>query len=601
MSRLIFKVLFIFLFCFSVVSLADEAKQNRQQEIQIVIDVSGSMKQSDPRNLRVSALKLLINLMPEGTKAGISLFAHENRKLIQFGVVDESWKSRALAQLQQIHSRGLYTDIEKAIEQAIQPWSGDSDQSSRHIILLTDGMVDVSKDFMQSAESRDRIIAELIPRLQQQNIKIQAIALSDQVDSELMGKLAFDTNGWSESASSAEQLQKVFFNMFKKAVPQDTVPLTGNQFVVDSSINEFSLVVFKQSGKQNTQLKLPDGKLINHASKDDKVAWLTEPNYDLITVNQPLPGNWEILADIDPENQVMIVTDLKFQVDPIANYFTENETIVVTGYFSSDEQLVSEADFLNMIDLKIELLSEDLKSLQWTMQPVIDKPGLFQQKLSNVNASGKYKLSVLADGKTFQRSFQQEIEILEKLFTVEKEIQGETLLIKLTADKTKLNTDMVNIQATVKEGLASPIPISLDKTENIWQAQVDISESALDKWLNFSVMAETIDGKSISPNIAAIEINQGLVEKFVTEKKEETENLTLGQEQDNLDDQDAISESDVPEDEDEIEEVESSWVMTSIMVLVINIILFSVGFFIYKSIKKSAAAKQAELLNRLVT
>ncbi len=601
MSRLIFKVLFIFLFCFSVVSLADEAKQNRQQEIQIVIDVSGSMKQSDPRNLRVSALKLLINLMPEGAKAGISLFAHENRKLIQFGVVDESWKSRALAQLQQIHSRGLYTDIEKAIEQAIQPWSGDLGQSSRHIILLTDGMVDVSKDFMQSAESRDRIIAELIPRLQQQNIKIQAIALSDQVDSELMGKLAFDTNGWSESASSAEQLQKVFFNMFKKAVPQDTVPLTGSKFVVDSSINEFSLVVFKQSGKQNTLLKQPDGELINHASKDDKVAWLTEPNYDLITVNQPLPGNWEILADIDPENQVMIVTDLKFQVDPIANYFTENETIVVTGYFSSDEQLVSEADFLNMIDLKIELLSEDLKSLQWTMQPVIDKPGLFQQKLSNVNASGKYKLSVLADGKTFQRSFQQEIEILEKLFTVEKEIQGETLLIKLTADKTKLNTDMVNIQATVKEGLASPIPISLDKTENIWQAQVDISESALDKWLNFSVMAETIDGKSISPNIAAIEINQGLVEKFVTEKKEETENLTLGQEQDNLDDQDAISESDVPEDEDEIEEVESSWVMTSIMVLVINIILFSVGFFIYKSIKKSAAAKQAELLNRLVT
>ncbi|RLA17269.1 MAG: hypothetical protein DRQ56_09430, partial [Gammaproteobacteria bacterium] len=33
-------------------------------DVRVLIDVSGSMKQNDPRNLRIPALKLLVNLLP---------------------------------------------------------------------------------------------------------------------------------------------------------------------------------------------------------------------------------------------------------------------------------------------------------------------------------------------------------------------------------------------------------------------------------------------------------------------------------------------------------------------------------------------------------
>ena len=39
-------------------------------DFRIVIDVSGSMKQTDPKNLRVPALKLLNGLIPSGSRAG---------------------------------------------------------------------------------------------------------------------------------------------------------------------------------------------------------------------------------------------------------------------------------------------------------------------------------------------------------------------------------------------------------------------------------------------------------------------------------------------------------------------------------------------------
>ena len=43
-------------------------------DVRLVIDVSGSMKQNDPNNLRQPAVELLVQLLPEGSKAGVWTF-----------------------------------------------------------------------------------------------------------------------------------------------------------------------------------------------------------------------------------------------------------------------------------------------------------------------------------------------------------------------------------------------------------------------------------------------------------------------------------------------------------------------------------------------
>jgi len=202
-----------FLFC--QVGFAAMTKQNTEYELKILIDVSGSMKQTDPNNLRIPAIKLLVNLLPDGTRAGIWLFAQNTETLVETGVVNKQWKNKALKKITKIHSRGLFTNIEDAIQTSAQDWLNSSSQQKRNMILLTDGMVDISKDIMQSAESRERIMVEQIPLLQQAGAKINTIALSENADAELLDKLALDTNGWSETALSAVQLQKIFFKIFK--------------------------------------------------------------------------------------------------------------------------------------------------------------------------------------------------------------------------------------------------------------------------------------------------------------------------------------------------------------------------------------------------
>jgi uncharacterized protein with von Willebrand factor type A (vWA) domain len=148
---------FLLIICYSVLG-----RGSVNNDVRIFIDVSGSMQQNDINNLRVPALELLINLLANGTQAGVWLFAEQTYPLVPLATVNSQWKKTALTKINHIHSRGLLTDIETALHVATVGWEKPASSVQRVLILLTDGVVDVSaRNFMQSAESRERILSEL--------------------------------------------------------------------------------------------------------------------------------------------------------------------------------------------------------------------------------------------------------------------------------------------------------------------------------------------------------------------------------------------------------------------------------------------------------
>ncbi len=166
-------------------------------DVRILIDVSGSMQQNDPANLRVPALKLLIELLPAGATAGVWQFDQTAEMLVPPRTVDREWKAQARLAAGKIHSRGLFTHIEAALSAASADWSTPAAKDApRHIILLTDGMVDVSKDATESAASRARLLADGLTRFQMLGVSVNAVALSEQADSALLNAMANGTDGW---------------------------------------------------------------------------------------------------------------------------------------------------------------------------------------------------------------------------------------------------------------------------------------------------------------------------------------------------------------------------------------------------------------------
>ncbi|QPK65427.1 VWA domain-containing protein [Methylomonas sp. LL1] len=570
-----------------LISCASRAEPSPDEldEIQVLIDVSGSMKQNDPQNLRVDATQLLINLLPDNTHASLWLFAEKTTQLIQSDSVNSEWRKQAMLASKTIHSRGIYTHIEEAIQTVMQ--NGFTGNGNKNLILLTDGMVDISKDIMVSADSRERILTEWIPRLRQQNIKVQTIALSGQADKELLDKLAFDSGGWTETAESAEQLQHLFLKMAQKVAPRDTLPLSNNQFNIDSSIQEFSVLVFKQTGASRTQLITPDQQKISKNSDLKMLSWLEGAGYDLITIKQPMVGEWRIDAAIDPDNQVMILTDLQLQLAELANFIGEKDTLPLKLHFTEQNQLITRDDFLGLVTISLSVDHQE----PVVIEPISSEPGFFLHNLSKLGV-GKHNLAIVADGKTFKREIVRDIDVVSTFVELEKLVDkpNRQVTLKFLPDTHALDSASLLINAQIHQAGKEPQSHMVEEKDGEWRLTLDSLPAGETIQVNFNVTAKTLDGKTMTPTLAPLLIDDSLFTPTEPVTAATPPNQALADPKIEPDQEHAQADNAL---------ASNHWGITIAIVIAVNLLLCGIGFMVYKMFKKFNAKKQQQILERL--
>ncbi len=330
-----------------------------RNEVRVLIDISGSMKQNDPQNLRRPALRMLVGLLQPGTRAGVWTFARWSNPLIPLADVDKAWKVRALKLSEQIRSPGQFTHVERVLRDATRDIRAPSQQYSRHLVLLTDGMVDVSKKPGESAASRARILDEILPRLKAMGIRVHTIALSERADHELMKRLSEATGGWYQQVDSAEQLSRVFLKVFEQVGRPEGVPLKGNRFTVDASVKEATILLFRKSGAADPVLIAPSGARYTDSDLAAGVAWYRDQGYDLITIASPEKGEWRLQADVDPDNRVMIVTDLKLRTSEVPAHLAVGEALLLSAYLSNKGKVVDRRAFLRLLDVRADAITRN--------------------------------------------------------------------------------------------------------------------------------------------------------------------------------------------------------------------------------------------------
>ncbi|MBK1723345.1 hypothetical protein CKO23_13980 [Thiocystis violacea] len=396
-------------------------------EVRVLIDVSGSMRQNDPQNLRVPALRLVNELLPAGTQAGVWLFAEKTELLAPPGTVDAAWKRKTSARLERIHSRGLLTDIEQAIKTAVSGWDGPAGKDDeRHLVLLTDGLVDVSKDAGENATSRERIVKEQLEQLKALGVQVHTVALSDKVDMALMGLLSKETGGWLETAQSADALQRVFLHMLEQTAAPTTVPLKANRFEIDDQVSEFTLLAFRAEGAE-TLLISPSGQRISAKQLPKGAAWRSEAGYDLVTLSSPEAGTWQLKGVQDPDNRVVVVTALDIATSALPGALSASERPKIETWLTDHQQPLVRKDLLRLLTASVEVSRaaasepgqrEDGAAADTDQppsaapadapsaikMPLDTKSGRFVTELDTEGlAPGAYELRLLIDGGTFKR------------------------------------------------------------------------------------------------------------------------------------------------------------------------------------------------------
>ncbi len=458
---------------------AQSLEKPRPADVRLIIDISGSMKRNDPANLRRPALELLVKLLPEGSKAGVWTFGKNVNMLIPHRPVAESWRKAAGSQARKINSVGLFTNIGEALERAAYDLDHPDDKYRTSLILLTDGLVDISRDPAANQAEWRRIVDEVLPKFAEAGYTIHTVALSDNADAELMNRLAIATDGISAVAKSADELMKIFLRAFDQAVPAEQVPLEENRFVIDSSIEEFTALIFRHPGSAPTQLIGPDHHHYKFERERQDVSWYKTDDYDLITVKRPLEGEWKVKADLDPDSRVTIVSDIKLRIKPLKSNLYSGESLDVAMLLEEEGKTLTRADFLRLLTIDSEV-SQVETGQRWNQSLSEGLPpgdGIFRTTYDVFETEGGYDFKLVVDGKSFKREFSHALSVHQP-FGVKLEndsVDGKPQYrVTVSSNSPDIDIAATKVVARVKDpnGRSAIKPLTLTEVDN-WRLVID--------------------------------------------------------------------------------------------------------------------------------
>jgi uncharacterized protein (TIGR03503 family) len=475
----------------SLSALANDPEVAPSSDVRLVIDISGSMKKNDPQNLRRPAIDMLVQLLPKGSKAGIWTFGQYVNKIVPHETVSKPWGKKALNASSSIRSVAQFTNIGEALEQAAYDAQKTTGQYQRHVILLTDGMVDIDRDQQRNQQERQRIVKEILPMYAAANITLHTIALSDNADNNLLNKLALKTDGKASVAKTADELMNVFLQVFDQAVPMEEAIFDGNSFVVDSSIEEFTALIFRQPNAKETEIISPDGQRYHRQSSDTLLSWHHTDQYDMITFSQPLEGEWKVSADLEPQSRVTVVSDLSIAVKAMPTNIALGEQVDTTLALKEERKTITRLEFLGLLDIDVAVSADNGK--QWAQRlskNLVPEDGLYPVLLNQFDQEGQYTIAFTVDGKSFKRQYTHQLSVRKPfLVDVEKKVKNgaNQFFVKVTPQSNDINVVQTSIMGMLKDpsGKQQQLPFIITE-DDAWMLMV-ATEATGDYYLSITV------------------------------------------------------------------------------------------------------------------
>lgn len=464
---------------------------SKATDIRVLVDISGSMKQNDPDNLRIPALNLIVEMIPQGARAGVWTFGQWVNMLIPPAIVDDAWRENAKNNAQKINSYGLRTNIGEAMEKATWLFETQGDYE-QHAILLTDGLVDIADNSdpqqqKKNEQERQRISTDILKRYEELGVKIHSIGLSKNADKVLLDKLALATGGTSVVVSSAQELVKAFLKAFEKAAPEvaEQVPLSNdNTFDIDSSVQEFTALVFRKAGSNPMQLKTPDGNVISQIKGAENARWFGETVYDLVTVTNPQSGKWEVDAELDPDNRITVVSDLKMDIVNLPNALFPGQQIDFEVYLHEKGEVITNPDFLKLMTIEMTMTAESGRSGTKVISDPSSPPsdGRYKESISRLSKEGQYELKIEVDGKTFKRMRKDYIQVRQPIgFEIRKSQTGknQAYAVRVIPQVADIEVSRTRVIAKLKGPDQSSIIQAMPWIEEgVWEAIIEPSKGS---------------------------------------------------------------------------------------------------------------------------
>ncbi|GLR70157.1 TIGR03503 family protein [Agaribacter marinus] len=332
---------------------------------------------------------------------------------------------------------------------------------------------------------------------------------------------------------------------------QNSIQLLNNRFRIDSDVKKVTLIFFREYGSAPIVLVRPDGSklYLDNEGVDDSYDWYDTDTYDMISLNDPMPGPWQAVGSVLPQSRVMVIADITLDTDPVPSPVFSGETIKITSELQNAGNKIDFSGFKDVVSLSVEFSS--------TNNPNYENFGLGTKSVARFEDNGRGYDEQDGDG-IFTGQFDLKISPGEwqPIFTVRtplfsrEQLPAPVVLLESpvsvshTLDETTagyhllhvdVNRDYVDIHSLLLDGTIEHPNGDIERfsvTEISEDARiVDIINAGYGEYkINMTVFSNSVSGRDLVLNVPEYTFDHKmpiLEEPIVNEEALEAQELTV--------------------------------------------------------------------------
>ncbi len=153
--------------------------------------------------------------------------------------------------------------------------------------------------------------------------------------------------------------------------PSD-IPLLDNRFRIDYGVKEITFIIKRKPGTPSVILVRPDGsKLYVGKVTPPDVGWLTQQDQDLITVRNPMPGPWQAIGEVDPDNRVRLLSDIRLESESLPTRLYQGERVKLQSRLLIDGAAPGAGYYLSDLGMTVKL--QQFNDAAQSGEPIVEE------------------------------------------------------------------------------------------------------------------------------------------------------------------------------------------------------------------------------------
>ncbi len=272
--------------------------------------------------------------------------------------------------------------------------------------------------------------------------------------------------------------------------PSD-IPLLDNRFRIDYGVKEITFIVTRKPGTPSVILVRPDGsKLYVGKVTPPDVGWLALKDQDLITIRDPMPGPWQAIGEVDPDNRVRLLSNIRLETDQLPTQLYQGERVKLKSWLLIDDAPPKAGYYLTDLGMTVRL--QRFNDAKQEGEPIVDEvlghyrddgkgldevpgDGIMTAEAVLDVAAGKYRAMYSTGNQVFSRARYQDVLIypLPVSYTLAPPSQEFGAKLSFLIDADELDPASVAIEGKATNTVGASMAFNAVATEP--RVEVDLS------------------------------------------------------------------------------------------------------------------------------